>query len=240
VSAPLPPAPTGARGFSLIEVLVAMAMLAFLMSAVASNSGTSLENSAEVFSVTNASQLMESIVLDIEEEYRIEGFPTNPLEGRDCEVPKGFEDMFECEYDLLNLEIGADNMGSLGAEANESIATSPLMSAFCGGGPQGGQPVDPAVALAALASQPDIGALAAFKALLDPGFNQICGINLEKMCQNTQLITSFIPTIIEQAAKSTRKLIVRLKWGGPERAPWQKMEIETFITAVPEAEETTP
>lgn len=229
-----------ARGFSLIEVLVAMAMLAFLMSAVASNSGTSLENSAEVFSVTNASQLMESIVLDIEEEYRLDGFPTNQLEGRDCDVPKGFEDMFDCEYDLLSLELGSDNIGSLGAEANESIGSSPLMSAFCGGGPQGGQPVDPAIALAALATQPDIGALAAFKALLDPGFNQICGINLEKMCQNTQLITSFIPTIIEQAARSTRKLVVRLTWGGPDRAAWQKMEIETFITAVPEAEPEAP
>ncbi|MCC6620251.1 MAG: type II secretion system protein [Deltaproteobacteria bacterium] len=235
-----PPPVARARGFSLIEVLVAMAMLAFLMSAVASNSGTSLENSSEVFSVTNASQLMESIVLDIEEEYRIDGFPTNQLEGRECEVPRGFEDMFECEYDLLSLELGTDNIGSLGAEANESIASSPLMSAFCGGGPQGGQPVDPAIALAALATQPDIGALAAFKALLDPGFNQICGINLEKMCQNTQLITSFIPTIIEQAALSTRKLVVRLTWGGPDRAAWQKMEIETFITAVPEAEPEAP
>ncbi|MFO0751057.1 MAG: type II secretion system protein [Myxococcota bacterium] len=238
---PRRPARTG-RGFSLVEVLMAMAILAFLMSAVASTSGTSMEKSSEVFSVTQASQLMESIVLDIEEEYRLEGFPTNSLEGRDCEIPREFEGMFTCEYDLLALEIGSDNLGSLGAEANDSITTSPLMTAFCGGGPQGGQPVDPMTALANLAgSGQDISALAAFKALLDPGFNQICGINLEKMCQNTSLITSFIPTIIEQAAKSTRKLIVRLKWGGSgsaENTPDEKMEIETYITAVPEAEDT--
>lgn len=230
-----------ARGFSLVEVLVAMSILAFLMTAVASTSGTSMEKSSEVFSVTQAAQLMESIVLDIEEEYRLDGFPTNSIEGRDCEVPREFEGLFECEYDLLALEIGSDNLGSLGAEANDSISGSPLMKAFCGGGPDGNQPVDPATALASLGANPqDMTALAAFRALLDPGFNQICGINLEKMCQNTSLITSFIPTIIEQAAKSTRKLVVRLKWGGAESTDAEKMEIETFITAVPEAEEKSP
>lgn len=226
------------HGFSLVEVLVAMSILAFLMTAVASTSGTSMEKSGEVFSVTQAAQLMESIVLDIEEEYRVEGFPTNSLDKRECEVPPEFDGIFECEYDLLALEMGADNMGAMGAEANDSIAQSPLMQAFCGGGPQGGQPVDPATALANLAGNgQDIAALAAFKALLDPGFNQICGINLEKMCQNTSLITSFIPTIIEQASKSTRKLVVRLTWG---EGPDESMQIQTFITAVPEAEEKEP
>jgi len=221
------------RGFSLVEVLVAIGILAMVMTAVAQTSGTSMENTAEVFSVTQASHLMEGIVLDLEEEYRTEGFPTNDLENRECELPREFDGTFECEYDLLGMDVGSDNLSSLGADANENVNASPLMQAFCTGGADGQQPVDPATALANLAGNAgqNVGALMAFQALLDPGFNQICGLNLDKMCQNTQMITSFIPVIIEQAAKSTRKLVVRLKWG--EMNAYQTMRIETYITAIP-------
>ncbi len=226
----------GERGFSLLEVVIAMGILAFLLTGVLASSGTTSQNSIEVFDLTTASQLVESVVLDLEEEYRLDGFPTNQLEGRKCDVPRGFE-RYDCEYDLLMLEIGADNLGAMGADANENVSKSPLMTAFCSGGPQGDTPVDPATALANLAGQgvelP--AALGAFQALLDPGFNQICGINLERMCQNTTMISSFIPMIIEQAAASTRKLIVRLSWGTPGD-PNTQLEIETFITSVPEAE----
>lgn len=232
------------RGFSLVEVIFAMGILAMLMTGVLASSGGTAQKAVDVLDITTASQLVESVVLDLEEEYRLDGFPTNSLEGRRCEVPRGFE-RYECEYDLLMLEIGADNLGSLGADANENVNQSPLMTAFCSGGPQGDMPVDPATALANLAStgMELPAALAAFQALLDPGFNQICGINLERMCQNTMMISSFIPTIIEQAAASTRKLVVRLSWGDAGD-PDKRLEIETFITSVPEAEkeqgEVTP
>jgi prepilin-type N-terminal cleavage/methylation domain-containing protein len=224
------------RGFSLIEVLVSMSILAFLMSGVLQSSGGTAREAVEVLNVTSASQLVETVVLDLEEEYRLDGFPTNELNGRRCELPRGFE-RFECEYDLLMLEIGTDNMGTLGADANESINQSPLMQAFCTGGPNGDMPVDPTLALANLASTgvelPT--ALAAFQALLDPGFTQICGINLERMCMNTTMITSFIPTIIEAAAAATRKLIVRIRWGDDDD-PDRVLSIETFITAIPQEE----
>ena len=234
---PFRPDQRAQRGFSLIEVVIAMGILAFLMSGVLASSGGTAQNAVEVLDITTASELVESIVLDLEEEYRADGFPTNQLEGRRCDVPRGFE-RYECEYDLLMLEIGSDNLGSLGADANKNVNESPLMSAFCQGGPEGDMPVDPATALANLGAagteMPE--ALLAFQALLDPGFNQICGINLERMCQNTTMISSFIPNIIEQAAASTRKLVVRLSWG--ERGdPEKRLEIETFITSVPEAEE---
>ena len=227
---------SGQRGFSRIELVVALGILAFLMTGVLASSGGTATQAIEVLDVTTASQLVESVVLDLEEEYRKDGFPTNQLEGRKCEVPRGF-DRYRCEYDLLALEINGDNLGAKGAEANENVNKSPLMAAFCTGGPQGDQPVDPTTALANLAAggAQVPGALVAFQALLDPGFNQICGINLERMCQNTQNITMFIPTIIEQAAKSTRKLIVRLRWGDRDDAD-KLLESETFITAVPEAE----
>jgi prepilin-type N-terminal cleavage/methylation domain-containing protein len=226
-----------ARGFSLIEVLVSMGILAFLMSGVLASSGGTAKQAVEVLNVTSASQIIESVVLDLEEEYRLDGFPTNEVTGRACELPRGFES-FRCEYDLLMLEVGADNMGSLGADANESINKSPLMQAFCTGGPNGDMPVDPTVALANLAATGTElpTALAAFQALLDPGFTQICGINLDRMCQNTTMITSFIPMIIEAAAAATRKLIVRLSWGDDDD-PDRQLTVETFITAVPESEQ---
>lgn len=229
---------SGEAGFSLVEVLVALGILGFLMSGVLGSSGGTAVQAIEVLNVTSATQLMESVVLDLEEEYRLDGFPTNQLEGRDCELPRGFEN-FDCEYDLLGLEIGTDNLGSLGQDANNNVGQSPLMTAFCSGGPNGDMPVDPAIALANLAAtgQSLPTALAAFQALLDPGFTQICGINLERMCMNTSMITSFIPNIIELAAKATRKLRVRLSWG-EKGDPERTLEIETFITAVPEAEET--
>lgn len=82
----------------------------------------------------------------------------------------------------------------------------------------------------------DTAALGALAALLDPEFAQLCGINLGKMCMNIPLIASFIPTIIEQAAQSTRKLQVRISWDEIGQAN-KTLEIETYITAVPEAEE---
>jgi len=221
------------RGFSLIEVLVAMAILAFLMAAVSANSGDSMARSVEVMNLTRAVQLVESIVLDIEEEYRLEGFPTNQVTGRTCEVAKELSAQFDCEYDLFFLDSGGDGASTLGSEANDNVNASPLMTAFCSGGPDGNQPVDPAMALANLASTgmelPT--AMSAFASLLDPGFTQVCGLNLERMCSNTGLITSFIPMIIEQAAASTRKIVIRLTWGEGERTG-EILEVETFITAV--------
>lgn len=230
----------GERGFSLIEVTVAMGILALLLTGVLQSSGGTAQQSIMTLDLTTASQLVESVVLDLEEEYRLDGFPTNALEKRPCEVPRGFE-RYRCDYDLLMLDINSDNMGSLGADANENVSQSPLMTAFCSGGPEGNSPVDPATALANLgaAGMQLPTALAAFQALLDPGFNQICGINLERMCQNTTMISSFIPTIIEQAAASTRKLVVRLSWGDKDD-PDTQLQIETFITSVPAAEEKKP
>jgi prepilin-type N-terminal cleavage/methylation domain-containing protein len=222
------------RGFSLVEVLVAMAILAFLMAAVSTNSGDSMARSVEVMNLTRAVQLVESIVFDIEEEYRLDGFPTNQVTGRDCEVPRELSGQFECEYDLYYLDSGGEaGASTLGAEANDSVSTSPLMQAFCSGGPDGTQPVDPSMALANLqqTGQELPTAMSAFASLLDPGFTQVCGLNLERMCMNTSLITSFIPMIIEQAAASTRKLVVRLTWGEGARTG-EILEIETFITAV--------
>jgi prepilin-type N-terminal cleavage/methylation domain-containing protein len=119
------------RGFTLLEVMLAMGLLAFVLGAVLSAQGTALIHGARVYNMSMAANLMHSLVLDLEEQYRLEPFPENSLEGRSCELPDGF-DQFECEYDLLALTIGSDNVEGTD-DAAKSITDNPLMQAVCGG-----------------------------------------------------------------------------------------------------------
>ena len=221
------------RGFTLLEVMVAMSIMAFLMAAITSSQGSSLLYGARVFNLTTATQLADSIILDLEEEYRLDGFPDNSREGQDCKLPRGF-DRFECEYDLFALDIGSDNVTSA-AEETGSVMESPLVGQLCGGGASGKDMVgDP---LSVLSQNPGAqGAQGALAALLNPEYAQLCGMDVTKMCANIPFLESMIPQIIEQAAKTTRRLVVRITWD--ERGNARKaLELETFITAMPESEE---
>jgi hypothetical protein len=214
--------------------MVALGILGFLMTAIASTQGASLLQGARVFNLSTATQLVDGVILDLEEEYRLDGFPENSVEGRDCELPKGF-DRFTCSYDLMAMNVDAENINSLGEMATTNVTGSPLMNALCGGGPGGAGPADnPMEALGALGQE--TAALGALAALMDPQFMQLCGLNLSKMCMNIPMLASFIPMIIEQAARSTRKLVIRIQWDETGQAD-KILEIETFITSVPEAEE---
>lgn len=223
----------GRRGFTLLEVMIALAILAILMAAISGAQGSSLLHGARVYNLTTATQLIDGVVLDLEEEYRLDGFPENSLEGRDCELPDGF-DRFRCDYDLLAMDVSVDNISSLSEQATSLVTGSPLMAALCTGGPQGtGPAADPLSAVASLGV--DTTAIGALQALLNPEFAQLCGINLQRMCMNIPLLASFIPNIVEQAARSTRKLRIRISWD--ERGNAEKtVELETFIISVPEAE----
>ena len=123
------------RGFTLLEVMVAMAIMAFLMAAITSTQGSSLLYGSRVFNLTTATQLADSVILDLEEEYRLDGFPDNTREGEDCKLPRGF-DRFDCEYDLFALDINSDNIVSASEEAG-SVMESPLVSTLCSGGASG-------------------------------------------------------------------------------------------------------
>ena len=227
-----------ARGFTLLEVLFALALMAIFMSAISQLSGTTALMASDIANLSNATQLVHSVVLDIEAEYEQEPFPTNDLEERDCELPDGFDRIFECTYDLRGLDVSSDNIMGAGEQAIESVTTSPLMSAICGS-PGGGGPSlepgqDPTAALSGM--NVDSGRLGALVQLLNPEFMQMCGLNIAKLCQNTPMIASFIPTIIEHAAKVTRKLRVTIAWRD-RGASRRELNIETFLTSLAEAEE---
>ena len=151
------------RGFTLLEVMVALAILAFLMTAISATQGSSLLHGARVYNLSTATQLLDTVILDLEEEYRLEGFPENALEDRDCELPDGF-DRFSCAYDLVGLEMDADSINVMGSEATQNVTDSPLMNALCAGGMGGGSPSqDPLSALGQ--SGQDTAAMGALSAL---------------------------------------------------------------------------
>ena len=167
------------RGFTLLEVMVAMAIMAFLMAAITTSQGASLLHGSRVFNLTTATQLADTVILDIEEEYRLDGFPDNTREGQSCKLPRGF-DRYDCEYDLFALDVGSDNVMSA-AEQSESVMDSPLMSSICNQGPNGQGPSgDP---LATLGQNPGMqGAQGALAALLNPDYARLCGIDIGQMC----------------------------------------------------------
>jgi prepilin-type N-terminal cleavage/methylation domain-containing protein len=229
------------RGFTLLEVVISLAVLALVMAAVSALQSSSLLATAEVAKMTTATQLIHSVVLDVEEEYRLEPFSENSLEGRDCKLPHGFDE-FDCSYDLLALEIGSEDVSA--EQGLADFNTSPLIQGLCGGQPGfGGDGEDgeegasaPAGAdkVADVASLQTLG-LGMLALLADPVVMELCQIRIDKLCMNVPLIGSFIPAILDQAAASTRKLKVRVSWserGGAERT----LEIETFLVSVPAAE----
>ena len=222
------------RGFTLLETMFSLAILAFLLTAVTETNMAAMVHGARVYNMTTASELLSSAILNVEEKYREEGFPDNSREGESCELPPGF-DRFECKYDLLGLDVSEGMAQDLGGDAAENVTQSPLMNALCSGGPSGAGPVgDPAAALGNLGL--DAASVGALMSLLDPNFMALCGVNLSRMCQNVRMISSFIPTIIEQAALSTRKLKIRITWR--EQGMSDKvLEVETFLTSTARGEQ---
>ena len=93
--------------------MVALAIAALALAAISSSHSSSVIHSVKVYRMTTAAMLLKGVVLDIEEEYQVEGFPTNDLEGRDCDIPKPFDRDFECEYDLVGMEFGEGELSAL-------------------------------------------------------------------------------------------------------------------------------
>ena len=113
------------RGFTLLETMISLALLAIVLGAVVEVQGTTMAHSSRVYNVTTATQLLEGAVLDIEEEYRIDGFPSGQPEllEEDCELPDGF-DRFRCEYDILGLDLEGDLAQQMGGEMAENVNNS--------------------------------------------------------------------------------------------------------------------
>lgn len=214
------------RGFSLLEVLVATAILAIVFTYVSGSfiqGGMLLSQSPRL---TQASLLLRGAILDVEEEYRQDGFPSNDVTSRRCELPRDTDEQFECDYDLEKLDLDTGQLGEMAAKALEQIMgqagdKGSLLQAFG--------------VLSFLFVAGDIPISPLCPATANQ-FLTMCYQNpamaLQSIERNIMGMVNFFPTIISQAAEQTRKLRIRIRHKAFGEEPI--LEIETFIISIPE------
>ena len=247
------------KGFTLLEVLVAMALLAFALTIITGSASSSATYSKRVYRSTVAALLLRGTILDIEEKYRKDGFPTNDQTNKDCELPKMYAKQFKCQYDLigLNLDDGSiadmsTNAQTLLAKAQETLAQSGAMDKLSGAGADGGAKPKPSdlgnAAQTAQTAGLDLGSIAKGADLMqllqvillsgDQGLNllQLCDINISMLQMSMGLmIGELLPRVLKRASDRTRKIVVHLSWKDEERNK-RTLEMETFTTAVSQEE----
>lgn len=240
----------GAAGFTLLEVMIALMILAMGLAAVGYANSVSISQVARVTRMTTASFLMEGVVNDIHAHYLRQGFPTNSIEDRECELPVDFQRDFRCRYDLKALELTPDVlsgivqagiegfMGGTGAAAGGGAGTSGGGGATPSPSPSSGPAANPNPPAA---GQIDPTQLAALAPLLggDPAafamYTDLCNINLGKLVQAVGMLPMVVPQVVDLVAKKTRQLTVRLSWKeGPRKD--RELVVQTFIVSIPEEE----
>jgi len=212
-------------GFSLLEILVATSILAVVF---AYSSGAVIQGGyfqAKAPALSQSALLVRGVVLDLEEEYRADGFPSNDLTNRQCELPSDFDDDFECTYDLEQLDMDQaqlaemankviENMMAGTGEDGNLIGAIPMLS-FLTMGQMIPGPISPSCP--SNVSE----------------FISACGINLELIQQNIFGVGFVFPQIVMTAIERIRKLRVRIM--APMYDPEDPvLTIETFIISVPE------
>ncbi|MEY3014483.1 MAG: hypothetical protein RIT45_3218 [Pseudomonadota bacterium] len=250
----------GEAGFTLLEILIAMAILAFALAVISSSASSSAIFGRRVYSSTTAALLLRGVLLDIEETYRKDGFPTNDIENRDCELPKAYAKHFECTFDLIGLNLDDSMIAELTSSAQEVLgnaqeqlqssgALDKLESAKSGAaegrkaledlGTAAANAQEAGLDLTSMAKSGDMMSL--IQTILmsgEQGMNllNLCDINLSVLQMSMGLmIAELLPRILKRATDRTRKVRVRLKWLDAEGEE-STLEVETFTTAVSEEE----
>ena len=216
-----------ARGFTLAEVLISLAILAMGMAIITYGNSSAMSQVSRITRMTTASFLMESVVNDIQDYYVREGFPSNDQEGRDCELPNEFADVFDCRYDLEAMDLDPSQMQELSQVGMESFTNN--MGGLAGGGEDG---------MSAAMSGVDMTQMAALAPLFGPmggDVMSLCNINISQLMMGITMLSSYMPQIIDQVAMRTRKLTVTMTWDdGPRKQ--RDFTVETFIVSLPEEE----
>lgn len=212
---------TRGRGFTLLEVMLALAILALALGAITYANNAATSQVARITRMTTASFLMEGIVNDIHSYYVRQGFPTNSLEDRPCEVPRDFERDFTCRFDLKAVEMTPDQV--------QEIAQAALQQWMGGGGTGAGENL-----LAGM----DPSKLAMLAPLFGPQGEEVmalCNINLSQVIMGATALVGFLPRILQEVTRRTRQLVVRLEWKDGPRGHRQ-LQVETFVVSLPEEE----
>lgn len=246
-----------ARGFTLLEVLVAMAVLAIGLTVITASSTASAIHARRVYRSTVAALLMRGTVLDIEEKYRKDGFPTNDVTGKDCDLPKAYARQFKCSYDLIGLNLDDAAISDMTTQANEMLTKAQETLAQTGaldklsagnagsaadaarkaldGGSAAKGAQDTQLDLSSIAKGGDLMGL--LGTLLMSGQQglfllDLCDINIGMLQMSMGLMVSeLLPRILKRASDRTRKLVLHLSWKDAE-GEQADLQIESFLTAV--------
>lgn len=227
----------GEAGFSLLEMMVAIAVLAVAMTAIMSAQQASMNATVMIKRGQTAALLVRGIVYAIEEEYRAEGFPENSLEDRDCEVPDDFDKIYECRYSLERFDLEPEQMQAL---VDQSFGG--LMGEGGLGNVQSGDRSGLSNTMEGLVTgQSEMGGmnlsgLAFLLPFLGPegeALMSLCNINLGAMMMSFMGVQSFLPMVLQEVSNRTRKLSVVLTWS---EGPYGERDfaITTYITSLPE------
>jgi len=221
-------------GFSLLEVLVAMAVLAVGLLAVTTAQQSSIHNAMRVYRGQVAALLMRGIVMDIEEEYRVEGFPENTV-THDCDLPSYLGKTYECEYELQRMDLDMAQMTELVDASFGGLLGEGGLGALQGGGDLNnmmtglvnGETQIPGMDMAGLAFMlPMLGPEG--QAIMD-----LCNVRIEGLVMGLMGMQTFVPQVLNEVGNRTRKLVVRISWNdGPVGS--RVFEVTTFLSMLPE------
>jgi len=211
-----------------------MAILAVGLLAVTTAQQSSIHNAMRVYRGQVAALLVRGIVMDIEEEYRIDGFPENTV-THDCDLPSYLDKTFDCEYELERMDLdmaqitdivdasfgGLLGEGGLGALQSGGDLNS-TMEGLAGGQTQ--------------LSGMNMSGLAFLLPVLGPegqAIMDLCNVRLEGLIMGFMGMQTIVPQILNEVGNRTRKLVVRLSWDdGPVGS--RVFEVTTFLSMLPE------
>ncbi len=233
-------------GFTLLEVMIALLILALSLAAISYANNAAVSQVARITRMTTATFLMDGVVNDIHAHYVQKGFPSNTLEDRECEIPNEFGRMFTCRYSLKAMELTPEMLQSLvqagvdafseaqeaGTDTTTKVPDKAMLEELA---------KDPA----ALAKKGNVGVsgvdlsqLAQLAPLFGPQAQELiglCNINLAGIMMGLQGMLQFMPQIIDMIAKKTRLLEVQLAWDeGPRKT--RQLKVQTFVVSLPEEE----
>ena len=227
---------TSTGGFSLVETMVAMALLAIGLLAATSAQQSAVNNAYRVRRGQTAALLVRGIVLDIEQEYEVEGFPTNEsLEGKTCELPDGFDD-FDCHYDMEMMDLEPDQMQMLVGESMGEFCGE-LQAMLTGDFSSISSNIDDLASGDGQRAGFNFGGIAA---LLAPFATQegmallgLCKIDFGQILMGCMGAQALLPKILEEVKLRTRRLMVNLTW---KEGPFgeQGYSVTTYISSLPE------
>lgn len=130
------------RAFTLLEVMVAVAILGIALTAIFGSEAGAIRAGARARHITTATLLARCKMAEIEEQLMVEGFPAVSLDGADECCEGGEQEGFSCEWVVERIELpdaiegpddqGGDPLGLAGDHAGDSVGTSDLEAALSG------------------------------------------------------------------------------------------------------------